>query len=278
MATKFLDIDERIAKREKVIPKYIQKEVLEILNTNAILYGFYVSTWSERRIIKLLKERYGIKITRYMAKSLLDDRKHYVQENSNKEVNEIDELNRLGYDVFLVYFFKIGLIHKDEVESFIGKKFFNEKLDINLAIAIGKERMYIKIIFSEVSINFKKTSLFDKEIKSLEINEKDVVDNKANFIKEVVNNENSIKNIVFVSKKDRYIERFNKSGGSIFFYIQNMKRDYMLLECYDKRKEVEFINELINKKSREFKSIGEIDKLIYNKVKEHKIKKTINIY
>ncbi|NMF07322.1 MULTISPECIES: hypothetical protein [Clostridium] len=269
MAGKILSIDERIAKREKVIPKHIQEEVLKILNTNALLYGFYVSTWSERRVIKLLKEKYGIKITGYMAEALLED----VQEHSNNEVNEIDELNRLGYDMFSVHFIKIGVINKDEVESLTNRKFFNEKLDINLAIAIGKERMYTKLIFSEVSINFKKVSLFDKEIKSLEANEKEVVYNKVNFIKEVANNEKSTGNIVFVSEKDRYIERFNKIGANKLFYIVNEKNNNALLGYYKKNREIDFINSLQKYSYRKFESINKVEEAIDNNLKKNEIKK-----
>ncbi|WP_456010682.1 hypothetical protein [Clostridium butyricum] len=268
MVGKILSVDERVAKRENVIPKSIQEEVLKILNTNALLYGFYISIWSERRVIKLLKEKYGIKITAYMAEALLED----VQGHSNNEINEIDELNRLGYDMFSVHFIKIGAINKDELESLTNRKFFNEKLDINLAIAIGKERMYTKLIFSEVSINFKKVSLFDKEIRSLEANEKEVVDNKANFIKQVANNEKSTGNIVFVSEKDRYIERFNKTGANKLFYIVNKKNNEELLRYYKKNREIDFINSLQKYSYRKFESINKVEEAIDNALKKNKIK------
>lgn len=150
MAIRILNIDERIAKREKVIPKNIQEEVLKILNTNAIPYGFYVSTWSERRVIKLFKEHYGIKITRYMAKLLLKDSKDrkYFVEDTKREYNEIMDLKSSGYNVVNLYFLKIGKIDKELVDDLVFQNFYEKKLDVNLGICIGAKNVYIEIIFS----------------------------------------------------------------------------------------------------------------------------------
>lgn len=53
-------IEINIAKRSKLIAVDIQLEIMKILNSNAILYGFNISTWNEVRVIKLLNDKYNI--------------------------------------------------------------------------------------------------------------------------------------------------------------------------------------------------------------------------
>lgn len=281
MGSKFLTIDQRISKREKVIPRYIQEEVLKILNTNAIPYGFYVSTWSERRVRTLLKERYNIEITGYMARLLLEDSKYYDEYRGSK-LNDIKKLNKLGYAMFSLHFIKVGKMQKDEIEAILSKNFYKEIVNVYLGIAISEKRIYVKLIVSSENINYKKQSVFQKKSKGISSEEKYVVHSKVNFIREVMNKENTSKDIIFVCKDADYIERFNKrnknkSKGKILFYVVTNEDIDILLKHYKKNKEIMWMNNL-KSKNREFKSIYDVKMTIDNKFKELNIEDMDKIY
>lgn len=269
MAMKILNIDERIAKREKVIPKNIQEEVLKILNTNAISYGFYVSTWSERRVIKLLKEHYRIKITRYMAKLLLKDakdRKHFV-EDAKREYNEIMDLKNSGYNVVNLYFLKIGKIDKELVDHLVFQSFYEKELDVNLGICIGANNVYIEIIFSDSNIVskrgkflFMKKNADSTKREIIEIKKRNVIDNKASFIRKIIKRENLSDKIVFVCIDDLYIDRFNKSDGNTFFYVIEEKKANILLNKFVVKEEDKRLEDI--RDDNKFKSIREINDFI----------------
>lgn len=263
-------IDVRIAKRSKKIPIDIQKKLMQILTKNAMLYGFNVSTWDEVRVIKLLNNNYNIKITRYMAKALLSDSKNFSEKYKEKVINEIAELEQLGYKLVFVDYIQIGRIDKEEIEPLAYKKFKEYILKVNLAIAMGAKSLYKDILFSE-------TDIIGKQIKSIKLKKVDsiskernqrkvIINDKYNFISKIANKEDTKSKIVFISKNDKDIEQFSKK---IMFYIVD-KDLYEQLLCNKHRKIYQAMKFVCdhNNKYRKFTSLTEVQNFIKLKEKE----------
>lgn len=227
------DLEFQMRKRNEKISEESQRKLMKILNDNAILYGFYISTWNEERVMTLVKNEFGIDITTYIAKQLLDDSKVFGIENEqnaeNIIKNEINCLKEKGYKAFSVDFVKIGIIDKCELEPFVFNKYKQNKVYVNLALARGENSLYMKIIFTEQYF-FKKTktsvrvirrerkkSPFESRKKSE--NEKQMIDKKAKFIREIVNQEKD--KILIITTEDSVTKRFNKRSKNIGIYIVN---------------------------------------------------------
>lgn len=275
----------RMVKRSKIISIHIQEEVMQILNSNAILYGFNISTWNETRVIKLLKQKYDIKITRYMSKLLLRDSKTFASKDEDKAFKEIIKLEELDCNLVILNFIRIGRIDRRIIEPLIPKKFNQHKLNVNLGIARGDEKVYIEIIFSDRYILEKPPNKFRlkkvgniKNIKKEKEERKANIDNKANFIRKVIKCESN--NIVFISKNDMYLKRFNKNNGKALFYIVDKDSHKQLVQDkYEQEQNKSIIQDIYNQNNeyRNFKSFEEIRTFINDKTKEYKGKVIIKI-
>ena len=329
------DLEFQMRKRNEKISEEIQRKLMKILNDNAILYGFYISTWNEERVMTLVKNEFGIEITRYIAKQLLDDSKAFGIENEQNVENivksEIDCLKEKGYKVFVVDFIKIGTIDKDELEVFTFNKYKKTKVDINLAIARGENEIYVKAIFTECdiseievssreivrrekmknSLEFKnklknKKKIHDEQEKTknsletenkledekqvhddqektknlLEVknkleNKKHMLDEKAKFIREILNKEE--KNILIITKRDKVVKRFNKRSKNIIFYIVAKDiHEQVFKQKYEKK---ESLIETIEKNEKLYMPIEKADMFIENIIKSYfeKIQEKVSI-
>lgn len=273
-------IDIRMSKRNKVISIHIQKEVMGILNRNAIMYGFNISIWNESMVISLLKQKYYIEITRYMSKLLLRDRKYFDNKDEEKAVDEIIELEERGYKLVILDFFRIGKIERSIVEPLVSENFNQKKLNVNLAIARADEKVYLEVIFTDRDI-LERASVFlkvrnVKNIKKENQERKNAIDSKANFIRKVIKNEKN--KIAFISMEDEYLKRFNKKNSGCSFYITDENSHKQLVQDkYEQGKSI--IQHMYDKNNqyRNFNSAIDIMEFIKDKMKKYKGKVAIKI-
>lgn len=274
----------RMSKRNKIIPIHIQKEIMKTLNSNSILYGFNMSTWSEGRVINLLKEKYDIKITRYMSKLLLSDSKHFASKDEEEVFKEISKLEELDYNLLILDFFRIGRVDSRIIEPVLSKKFNQDKLNVNLGIARGNKKVDIEIIFSDRCIlekplgfiAFKKAKKMKKENEEKKV----TIDNKVSFIRKVMKSESNKNKVVFISRRDKYLKRFNKNNEKALFYIVDQDLHKKLIQDnYDGDQNNSLIQHIYNENNeyRNFKSFEEIRNFVNDKTKEHKGKVIVKI-
>lgn len=270
-------IEIRMSKRNKVIPIHIQKEVMEILNRNAIRYGFNISIWNKNMVINLLQQKYDIKINRYMAKLLLEDIEYFNTED--KVSKEIIELEELDYKLVILDFFRIGRIDKSIIEPLAFKKFNQNTLNVNLGIARLDKKVYVEIIFTDRSIlkslpsfNNKKTESNKKE----NLERKNAIDSKVKFIKKISMHEKN--KIVFISMKDGILRNFNRKNNEFSFYITDKNSHNQLGQ--DKYEREQTIVQHIcdeNNEYRNFDSITEIISFVKSKLKKYKVQTYIEV-
>lgn len=271
-------IEIKMAKRSKLIPVGIQLEIMQILNDNAILYGFNISTWNEGSVIKLLNDKYNIKITRHMARLLLKDKKSFSNEHEEKTLNEINELEQLGYKLILLDYIRFGRINKRDIEPLFYKKFIEHRLNVNLGIARGSESAHIDIIFSDIDIieKPKKITLVELGI-NIKVDRKQrnvIIEDKLCFINKVLSKESNSNNIVFISKEDADIEKVkNKNEKALFYIVNEQLHKQLIQDEYENDKYIdderysliEYLYDANNKYKR-FKSYEEIRKEIKKKI------------
>lgn len=272
-------IDIRMSKRNKAIPIHIQKEVMEILNRNAIIYGFNISIWDKNMIVNLLQQKYDIKITRYMAKLLLEDKEYFNTADKDRVSKEIIELEELDYKLVILDFFRIGRINKSIIEPLAFKKFNQNTLNVNLGIARLDKKVYVEIIFTDRSIlklfpssNNKKTESNKKE----NLERKNAIDSKVKFIKKISMHEKN--KIVFISMKDGVLRNFNRKNSEFSFYITDKNSHNQLGQ--DKYEREQTIVQHIcdeNNEYRNFDSITEIISFVENKLKKYKVQTYIEV-
>lgn len=281
-------IEINIAKRSKLIPVGIQLEIMKILNNNAILYGFNISTWNEVRVIKLLNDKYNIKINRYMARLLLKDKLSFGNEDEEKTLNEINELEQLGYKLILLDYIRFGSINKRDIEPLFYKKFMEHRLSVNLGIARGSERAYIDIIFSEIDIieKPKKITFVEPEI-NIKVDRKQrntIIEDKLSFINKVTSKESNSNNIVFISKEDADIEKV-KSRKASFYIVNKELYGQLIQDEYEKDMYhgterysiIQYLNNANNKRI-EFKSYEGIRKEIKKKISKYALELENKMY
>lgn len=281
-------IEINIAKRSKLIPVDIQLEIMKILNNNAILYGFNISTWNEVRVIKLLNDKYNIKITRHMARLLLKDKQFFSNEYEEKTLNEINELEQLGYKLILLDYIRFGRINKRDIESLFYKKFIEHTLNVNLGIARGSECAYIDIIFSEIDIieKPKKITLVESGI-NIKVDRKQrnaIIEDKLCFINKVLSKESNSNNVIFISKEDTDIEKV-KNEKSVFYIVKKQLYEQLIQDeyendeyIYDERYSlVEYLHNANNEYIK-FKSYEGIRKDVKKKISKYALELENKIY
>ena len=267
-------IEINIAKRSKLIPVDIQLEIMQILKRNPILYGFNISIWNESMIIKLLKDNYNIKITRYMARLLLKDRQPTNNEYEEKALNEINELEQLGYKFILLDYIRFGRINKRDIEPLFYKKFMEHKLDLNLGIARGCECAYIDIIFSEIDIIEKTNKITLVEpgmnIKADRKQRNAIIEDKLCFINKVLSKESKGNNVVFISKEDADIEKV-KNEKAVFYIVNKQLHEQLIQDEYENDERYSLVEYLYNanKEYKRFKSYEEIRNEIKKKISKY---------
>lgn len=222
-------------KRRVVIPAEKEEEIMKILSCNAILYGFNISIWNSGTVQKLLKNNYNIEIMRYTAKKLIK----YSKKIYN-EIEEIAELEDLNYKIVLLDFIKIGEIKRIELEDTYYERFNEDTLNVNIGIARAANRAYISIIYSDIDIvtyglmglpKSNETKAEKEKINLIQDNKIKLIQNdKISFIKKVIEKEGNINNVVFVSRRDIFMERFKKSNEKPLFYILNNKFEEELIQ------------------------------------------------
>ncbi|MCB2354724.1 helix-turn-helix domain-containing protein [Clostridium estertheticum] len=273
----------RIAKRSKLMTVDIQHEIMQILNSNAILHGFNISTWNEAMVIKLLKDKYYIKITRYMAEELLSDKKYFSSECEEKVLNELNDMEKLGYKLILLDYIRIGRVDKRTIEPLFYKKFKEHRLNVNLGIARGTKTAYLDIIFSDVDILEKPQKIELVQLgASIKVNgyeRKVIANDKFDFIKKVLRKETNNKNVVFISTGDTDIKEFKNNNENALFFIVNkdlykqlVQDEYEKDECNGDEK-YSLIQHLynINNEYINFTSFEDIRRVIENKVIKYEV-------
>lgn len=250
------NIRTRIGKRANKIPVKIQEELMMILNKNAILYGFYTSVWNKDYLVKFIKKEFNLDITKYMAEQLIQDSKRYILKK-DEIIDEIEELERNMYKLCILDFIRIGKISRNEIEPYTNNMIFTKStIDVNLAIARLENRVYLDIIFSQISIK-KNThkNIFKQEI---EDDIKNIISDKSRVIKKILEKEHD--KIAFITLKDGVTKRFNKSSkGAVFYIVEENEHKQLIQDKYefDELSIVQYL-ERENNSYRNFQSLAKI--------------------
>lgn len=258
-------------KRQEVIPIEKEEEIMKILSENALLSGFNLSLWNSGMVIKLLKNKYDIEISRYKAKQLLDDSKKFYSQSDDKQIEDIVNLEEeLKYDLVLLDFIKIGEIKRINVEDTFYEKFDEDILNVNLGIARAPEKAYISLIYSDVDIT---TYGFTTPFSKVNTDKtKSIQNDKILFINKVIEKQGDINKIVFVSKKDNFMEKFKKSNKKPLFYILNKDfEEELIQDIYELGEENSLLKNVKDHYSSyiKFSSNREIFEFINNKIQKY---------
>lgn len=278
------EIEVRIARRADTIPVDIQKEILKTLNTNPIFQGFNIAEWNEPKITKYIKNIYGIKINRRMAKALIEDAKKVnTIEYGDRVYSDIGELESLGYSIILLDYTKIGRINSLEVEPLGIRKYTENKLDVNLVIGRGNEHIYLDIIVSELNIvdKSKRKVIKDSEREKVDrekLQRNAISDDKyevLNKIKKLEGNEN----IIFITTYDKDINKLIRKRSNIkYFIVKDEIYNELLQEKYEGvygKSIVEHMQDN-NNRNRPYRSIADISQVVLGKVDSYVSKVIIN--
>lgn len=270
------DSEFQMRERDKKIPQNVQKDLMKILSSNAILYGFHISIWNERRVVEFTRKKYGITITRYIAKKILKDIKGLHRKKD--EENEIKEMLDQKYKIIILDYLKIGKIKRRSIEAMEYGYFKNEVLNVNIGIAISEKSIYAKIIFSDIDIREKQGMVNPLKMKSREVEEKDRESRKITkyfkdrFLNSIMMKEDNERKIVFIMHRENYLEKYVRKERNYVYIHNNFEKRYRInesvLECFND----------INNKSQMFDSYESIIKKIKDKIgKYNKNKRKIII-
>lgn len=258
-------------KRQEVIPVEKEEEIMKILSENALLSGFNLSLWNSGMVMKLLKNKYDIEISRYKAKQLLDDSKKFYSQSDDEQIEDIVNLEEeLNYDLVLLDFIKIGEIERINVEDIFYEKFDEDILNVNLGIARAPEKAYISLIYSDVDII---TYGFTTPFCKINTDKTKLIQNdKISFINKVIEKQGDINKIVFVSKKDSFMDRFKKSNKKPLFYILNKDfKEELIQDIYELGEENSLLKNVKDHYNSciKFSSNREIFEFINNKIQKY---------
>lgn len=272
-----MDIDEiklRTIRRSKSIPIDIQSEILNILNTNPILHGFNISKWNETKVIKYINNIYGIEINRRMAKALMEDAiKVNTIKYEDRVYRDIEKLDTSGYSIVLLDYIKIGRINSLEVEPLELRKYTEDKLDVNLVIAIANEHIYLDIIVSELNIvdksNRKVIKDSEKEkVAKEKLQRNAITDDKyevLNKIKKLEGNES----IIFITTYDKDIDKLIRKRSNIkYFIVKDEIYNELLQEKYEGAYGKPIVEHMRddNNSNRPYRSVADISNVVLGKV------------
>lgn len=268
------EIEVRIARRADTIPVDIQKEILKTLNTNPIFQGFNIAEWNEPKITKYIKNIYGIKINRRMAKALIEDAKKVnTIKYGDRVYSDIGELESFGYSIILLDYIKIGRINSLEVEPLGLRKYTENKLDVNLIIARGNEHIYLDIIVSELNIvdKSKRKVIKDSEKEKVDrekLQRNAISDDKyevLNKIKKLEGNEN----IIFITTYDKDIDKLIRKRSNIkYFIVDDEIYNELLQEKYEGASGKSIVEHMRddNNSNRPYRSVADISNVVLGKV------------
>lgn len=270
------DLEFQMRKRNEKISEESQRKLMKILSSNAILYGFHISIWNERRVVEFTRKKYGITITRYIAKKILKDVKELYDKKD--EEDEIKEMIDQKYKIIILDFLKIGKIKRRSIEAIEYGYFKNEVLNVNIGIAISEKSIYAKIIFSDIDIREKQGMVNPLKMKSREVEKKDresrkITKNfKDRFLNSIMMKEGNERKIVFIMHRENYLEKYYKNERNYIYIYNNFEKRYRMNESV-----LECLND-INNKSQMFDSYESIIKKIKDKIgKYNKNKRKIVI-
>ena len=251
-------MEKRLASRAQHIPIEVQKEVLDVLNTNAMLYGFDTNIWSDKNVVRYIKDTYNINITKGIANKLIVDSYDICTVKNEEQIyKDIEKLNNLGYSTVLLDFVRFGKIAVSPVQplGYIEKDieyYSNPKNKINVYLIIGRanDTIYVgKIMTKEVmDVNGNVTCKDEK----ININKQ-----KKAFLDKVHKYEN--KEVIFISSK-RY---GNRIPGYKFLLIDDYIYDDLVQSNYE-----------TNEKIDEYGKVVEYDESIVKYI-ERKVKNNI---